>query len=97
MKKKIILLLMCITMILGLTACGDSDSSTSSSSANTRMYEITGQEDLCYDINTKIVYYYFRDKPLGYAGYGFMSPYISENGNFCKYNVESQTIEEIKE
>lgn len=46
---------------------------------------------LYYDENTKIVYYVNSDT-IGYAGYGFMSPYISANGCFCRY-IDGEIVE----
>ena len=46
---------------------------------------------LSYDSDTKVVYYYFREIN-GYWGYGYMSPYISENGKYCRY-INGEIVE----
>ena len=101
MKKRIISLVMVIIIIIiavTLTACNEIPE------ANTTEYTISdisnfkaieGEDTLFYDISTKIVYYLFSTKYTsghnGY-GYGYMSPYISENGNFCRY-VDGKIVE----
>lgn len=55
--------------------------------------EIPGAEELAYDTNTGIVYYLFKQpQSFGNKGYGFMSPYLGENGHPCKY-VDGEIIE----
>lgn len=39
---------------------------------------------LSYDKSTKIVYWYFEDGG-GRMSTGFMSPYISKDGRYCRY------------
>ena len=46
---------------------------------------------LYYDVHTKIVYIVTAEC-RGYDGYGFMSPYYSENGNLCRY-IDNEIIE----
>lgn len=53
------------------------------------------EADLFYDSQTGIVYVIMTDATGGYRGFGFMSPYISENGKFCRYNGEK--IVEVNE
>ncbi len=40
--------------------------------------------NLSYDKTTKIVYWYFEDGG-GRMSTGFMSPYISKDGRYCRY------------
>lgn len=40
--------------------------------------------NLFYDNATKIVYWYFEDG-AGRTSTGFMSPYISKDGRYCRY------------
>ena len=48
---------------------------------------------LFYDKQTKIIYICITNNNGGYLGYGYMSPYYSENGKICKY--EDEKIVEI--
>ena len=50
---------------------------------------------LVYDQNTKIVYYYFSQTLSQNNSRAYMCPYYSENGNLCRFNVETEKIEEI--
>lgn len=43
--------------------------------------------NLSYDKSTKIVYWYFEDGG-GRMSTGFMSPYISKDGRYCRYEKE---------
>jgi len=90
MKKLTLLgLLLCVS--IGLVGC-DSNAKFVKDD-NKKLINISGL--LSYDIDTRIIYYYFKDS-AGNAGYGFMSPYISENGYFCKYDVNERKIIELK-
>lgn len=40
--------------------------------------------NLSYDNSTRIVYWYFEDG-AGRTSTGFMSPYISKDGRYCRY------------
>jgi len=91
MKKLTMLgLLLCVS--IGLTGCSDSNSKVVTDD-NKKLTNISGL--LSYDIDTRIIYYYFKDS-AGNTGFGYMSPYISENGNFCKYDVNERKIIEVK-
>lgn len=96
--KKIILIGLLIVMLFTMVGCGQSDENSKYvQDTNTKLVNISGI--LSYDIDTKIVYYYFKDDSgIGNCsvGYGFMSPYLSEDGRFCRYNLNERKIEEIK-
>lgn len=91
--KKFVMVILIIGMLFMLAACGADKQSVDVNNDNTTLKNINGL--LSYDINTKIVYYYFKDGE-GYRGYGYMSPYLSADGKFCKYNLNEGKIEEIK-
>jgi len=82
-------LLLCVSV--GLVGCDKNSQYVKDD--NRKLTNISGL--LSYDIDTRIIYYYFKDSS-GNQGYGYMSPYISENGNFCKYDVNERKIIEIK-
>lgn len=87
MKKKIILLFSCLLFISMLTACGNKDQLVGDNRELSESNEIVPIKDsnyLYYDRNTKVVYIVTAEC-RGYDGYGFMSPYYSENGLLCRY------------
>lgn len=75
----VILLVMCI-----LTACSPVDENSTSKGVNANFSKIEGRDLLYYDLNTKVVYYLFQTSS-GYEGYGYLAPYIDENGSYCRY------------
>lgn len=84
------LLLICLNM----TGCDSEASKNYSKTTHNRLLPIETETDLYYDKNTKIVYMIFNEKD-GYRGYGYMSPYYSENGKLYRYNTEAKVLEEI--
>lgn len=91
--KKIVLLGLLLSVSIGLTGCSFENNSNFIPVNNKGFTNIT--EILSYDSNTKIIYYLINDGK-GYSSVGYMSPYYSENGKLCKYNVKEQKIEKIK-
>lgn len=91
--KKIIALMISLVLCISLCACkpvaGVKNYETTSG-----LVEITGQNNLYYDSNTKIVYFMFNEY-LGNQGYGYMSPYYAPNGLPYCYDANSQTLIEI--
>ena len=98
MKRRISLVIAMIIIILTvtLTACDNkvnTPETTLSSVSNFK--NIEGEDLLFYDRDTKIVYYLFSTYEYsgnqGY-GYGYLAPYISENGNYCRY-IDGKIVE----
>ena len=75
--KRIIISLMLVAIVL----------SSFSKYGNTFII-IPSDKRLIYDIETKIIYAYYKSWGL--------SVYYSKNGKLCRYNEETNTIEEIK-
>lgn len=51
------------------------------------------REKLVYDSKTKVVYYKFYEYvDADSAHVGYMSPYISENGKFCRF-IDNKIVE----
>jgi len=50
--------------------------------------EYTG---LVFDHQTKVIYYMLQEQ-VGMGIRGFMAPYISENGKFCRF-IDNQIVE----
>ena len=67
----ILLLLMCIS----ISGCSLTEVNITEIT-NSRLLPIETETDLYYDKDTKIVYIIFDEK-IGYAGFGYMSPYYS--------------------
>ena len=99
MKKRTILMIVCaILMCSSLTAC-DSDASIyfTDPPVNGEALELSnfktvdGKDYLVYDDDTRVVYYMIFTA-RAYSGYGYLAPYISENGNYCRY-VDDEIVE----
>ena len=49
-----------------------------------------------YDSETRVIYWYYMDYHKNYLGggnyCGYMSPYISENGKFCRF-IDDKIVE----
>lgn len=94
MKKKI------LAVVLGLTLCFGMIGCTSEGAKNydnhSKLISIEGGNDLYYYSTTHIVYITFNEYS-GNCGYGYMSPYYSENGKLCTYDTNAKQIVEIGE
>ena len=101
MTKRTIVLLILVAMVMCLlTGCTSSDSNKPDISATgmSKFRTIEGKEYLAYSLDTRVVYYMFSTKEYsGYNGYGYsyFAPYISENGNFCRYINDGMIVEII--
>lgn len=81
-------------MCFGMTGCtyeGSKDYDIHS-----KLISIESEHDLYYYSTTHIVYIVFSEG-AGYSGYGYMSPYYSENGKLCTYDANAKQIVEIGE
>ena len=102
MKRIILLIMALIIIILAVTLTGCDtvpqkfNEPQSISSGISNFENIKGEDILFYDRNTKIVYYLFSADREPYTqsatGYGYLSPYISENGNYCRY-IDGKIVE----
>lgn len=93
MKKKILAVVLGLILCFGMTGC------TSEGSKNydnhSKLILIEGENDLYYYSTTHIVYIVFNEYS-GNSGYGYMSPYYSENGKLCIYDTNTKQIVEIE-
>lgn len=89
--KKISIIIVIISLIFALSGCVMEGRKNYESHAD--LIHIDNQ--LYYYNDTKIVYIVFNEN-TGYAGYGYMSPYYSSNGNLCKYDTNTHSIVEIE-
>ena len=92
--KKFISIIAIICMLFCLTGCAVSGNKDYTKNTNNRLLAVPNQQDLYYDVNTKVVYIVFNEF-TGSVGYGYMSPYYSDSGFPYVYNVTSGALEEI--
>ena len=95
MKKKIIAIVLGLTLCLGMTGCGATEGSINYDN-HSKLVSIEGENDLYYYDTTHIVYIVFNECAVN-RGYGYMSPYYSENGKLCTYDTNTKQIVEIGE
>ena len=95
MKKKIIAIVLGLTLCLGMTGCGATEGSKNYDN-NSKLVSIEGENALYYYDTTHIVYIVFNECAVN-RGYGYMSPYYSENGKLCTYDTNTKQIVEIGE
>lgn len=79
-----------IAICLCLSGCGKSYKGKASEA---ELIKCPEHDVLYYDPTTKVIYYIFYDTDVN-QGFGYMSPYISTNGHFCKW--DDNRIIEIK-
>lgn len=95
MKKKILAVALGLTLCFGMTGCGTSTGSKNYDS-HSKLISIEGENDLYYYSTTHVVYIVFNEAEYQ-AGYGYMSPYYSENGKLCIYDTNTKQIVGIGE
>ena len=94
MKKKILAVALGLTLCFGMTGCVSTGSKNYNESS--KLIAIEGENDLYYYSTTHIVYIVFNEFE-SQVGYGYMSPYCSENGKLCTYDTNTKQIVEIGE
>ena len=98
-RKAIILVIVTAIMCCMITACKTRSNSVDSSAITSASFRtIEGKETLVYSVETKVVYYMFSTSECrGYDGYGYsyFTPYISENGRFCRY-INDEIVEIVE-
>ena len=69
-----------------LVGCEEKESNTYKDESDTQQSAtlVDINNNLSYDNSTRIVYWYFEDG-AGRTSTGFMSPYISKDGRYCRY------------
>ena len=77
--KRLTAIILTLYLIFSLSACGMVKGGKNYAENTGRLFPISSQQDLYYDINTKVVYILFNEA-MGYTGYGYMSPYFADNG-----------------
>ena len=85
--KKILFIVFSLAIFSGwLEGCGWKECNTYMDEGDTQQSAalININNILSYDNSTRIVYWYFEDG-AGRTSTGFMSPYISKDGRYCRY------------
>lgn len=90
MKKRFIVLVLLVLCMSFMSGCGEADTSPDTQTiikeCNLPMAPVPGSDYLAYDLETRNVFYLFTYRnTISEAGYGFMSPYLGNNGGICKY------------
>lgn len=94
MKKKILAVALVLTLCFGMTGCVFTGSKNYNESS--KLVSIEGENDLYYYSTTHVIYIVFNEAEYQ-VGYGYMSPYYSENGKLCTYDTDTKQIVEIGE
>lgn len=94
MKKKILAVALVLTLCFGMTGCTYEGSKNYDD--HSKFVSIEGENDLYYYSTTHVIYIVFNEAEYQ-AGYGYMSPYYSENGKLCTYDTDTKQIVEIGE
>lgn len=93
MKKKILAVVLGLTLCFGITGCTYEGSKNYDD--HSKLVSIEGENVLYYYSTTHVVYIVFNE--AGNYGYGYISPYYSENGKLCIYDTNTKQIVEIGE
>lgn len=96
MKKKILAVVLVLTLCFGMTGCAATNAGSKNYDEHSKLIAIEGENDLYYYSTTHVIYIVFNETEYQ-AGYGYMSPYYSENGKLCTYDTNTKQIVEIGE
>lgn len=96
MKKKILAVVLGLTLCFGMTGCTATNAGSKNYDEHSKLIAIEGENDLYYYSTTHVIYIVFNEAEYQ-AGYGYMSPYYSENGKLCTYDTNTKQIVEIGE
>lgn len=97
-KKKILIVLLCMMLALGMTGCTSTNTieGYKDYDIHSKLIKIEGEKDLYYYSSTHVMYIVFNEYKRGMkSGYGYMAPYYSKNGKLCTYDTEKKQIVEI--
>ena len=96
MKKKILAVVLGLILCFGMTGCTATNAGSKNYDEHSKLIAIEGENDLYYYSTTHVIYIIFNEAEYQ-AGYGYMSPYYSENGKLCTYDTNTKQIVEIGE
>ena len=96
MKMEIVAVALGLILCFGMTGCSGIRKGNKNYDIHSKLISIEGENDLYYYSTTHVIYIVFNE--AGYqVGYGYMSPYYSENGKLCTYDTNTKQIVEIGE
>lgn len=99
MRKKIFVVILgtilCFGICFGLAKYNNTNVGSKNYEKHSKLISIENENDLYYYSTTHIVYIIFNERDE--KGYGYMSPYYSENGRLCTYDTNTKQIIEIEE
>ena len=86
MKNILFIVITMAIMSCMLVGCEEKESNTYKDESDTQQSAalVYINNNLFYDNSTRSVYWYFEDG-AGRTSTGFMSPYISKDGRYCRY------------
>lgn len=93
MKKKLLVVILGLILCFGITGC--THDGIKYYDETSKLIAIEGEKDLYYYSTTHVIYIVFNEEN-GHQGYGYMSPYYSENGKLCVYDSETKKIVELE-
>lgn len=82
-----------VIVLLGFIKIHSNQVTNISETKETPLIQISEDTSLYYYNNTKVIYILLKEDDSDDFGYGYMSPYYSENGKLCRY-IDGK-IEEI--
>ena len=99
--KRLVVLVLLVLTVSALSGCGNEngsvfdwyDKSEIFTVVPDTMEVIEGEDSLVYHKDTKVVYIMITiRREYDYESSGYFAPYISENGNYCRY-IDGQIVE----
>lgn len=106
-KKHFVIILLSIILMLTITGCRNQLGAYDTEDGNGLFVKITTDNaNILTTGASRYYYYYLKDTKVVYVGYippagdgnyNFITPVITENGNYCRYDTEKKQVIEIKE
>lgn len=106
-KKHFVIILLSIILMLTITGCRNQLGAYDTEDGNGLFVKITTDNANILTTGTSYYYYYYlKDTKVVYVGFisstgggnhDCITPVITENGNYCRYDTEKKQVIEIKE
>lgn len=105
-KQNIIIIMLVVLLTTAVTGCGDSSDAYNTEDGKGLFAEITTDNaDILTTETSCYHYYYLKDTKIVYVGYigksgmgnsDCITPVITENGNYLRYDTEKKQVVEIE-